>query len=767
MLLAAGLLAAGLLLTADARASSTATVKQRTLVVAGDGASDRLALRAKPRKVVIDVRDDGSADFRVARKRFDRVLVRAGSGDDRVRVLGRLGRVTIEGGRGADTLLGGRGADKLIAGEGDDVVDGNRGADTARLGAGDDRFTWDPGDGDDSVDGARGRDALAFKGSKADEAFRLSPTGARTRLVRDVGGVAVTLGALEQVDVAARGGADTLTTDELPGTTLQAVNGDLGAADGATDRVIVNAGQFDDTVDVAGADGAATVIGVSVPIALAGAEAGRDQLLINALAGFDRVASAGLQATTLALTADGGADDDALAGGPAAETFLAGDGTDAVDGNGGNDRALLGAGDDRFTWDPGDGSDAVEGEAGQDTLAFNGSGAAERFAAAANGPRVRFTRDVGNITMDLGGVERIDTAGVGGGDRLEASDPSGTDLTALRFALGTDGAADELVVNGSNGPDAVTATGAAGSATLTGLPNGAMATIVGAQSPGDKLTVNTLGGGDAVDAAALAADAARLTVDGGAGDDTVRGGRGPDVLLGGDGNDDVDGNQGDDVAPLGPGDDRFSWDPGDGSDTLEGLDGRDAMAFDGSAAAETVDVSANGGRVRFFRDVGNIVMDLGGFERIDTALFGGADRFTANDLAGTSISALGVALGADGAPDDVFALGSEGDDTVLVTGRAGAATVAGLPAGLSITGAQLPDDRLSLRMLAGDDQAGAPDLEADGIAYRAHGGDGEDLLIGSAGADILRGDAGDDTLIGGPGNDDLDGGGGSNTVVQD
>ena len=135
-------------------------------------------------------------------------------------------------------------------------------------------------------------------------------------------------------------------------------------------------------------------------------------------------------ATTLALTADGGADDDALVGGPAAETFVAGDGIDAVDGNGGDDRALLGAGDDRFTWDAGDGSDVVEGQDGMDTMAFNGSGAAEVFTASANGPRVRFTRNVGNITMDLDDVERIDAAAVGGADQLTVDDVSGTDLTA-------------------------------------------------------------------------------------------------------------------------------------------------------------------------------------------------------------------------------------------------------------------------------------------------------------------------------------------------
>ncbi len=767
MLLAAGLMTAGLvLITVDADASYSVAVKKRTLVVKGNGASDKLALRARGRRLHVDVRDDGTADFRVVRKRFDRIRVRAGSGNDLVRVRGFIGRVTIEGGRGADTLVGGRSAERLLAGDGNDVVDGNRGDDNARLGTGDDRFAWAAGDGDDTIEGANGSDTLSFGGSRADEAFRLSPNSARVRLVRDVGGVVMSLGELEQVDVAARGGADTLTTDELSGTTLQAVTGNLGGADGATDRVVVNGSQFDDTIDVSGADGAASVIGVAVPLTLAGAEAGRDQLQVNALAGFDRVTSQGLQATTFVLTADGGAEDDALTGGPAAETLLAGDGIDAVDGNGGDDRAFLGAGDDRFIWDPGDGSDTVEGQEGMDSMTFNGSGASETFTVFGSGPRVRFTRDVGNIAMDLDDVERIDSAGVGGGDTLNTADVSGTDLTALRFAMGTDGAGDEVFVDSaSNGADAITVTGAVGSANLTGLPDGLMLALTGAQVD-DRLTVNGRGGDDTIDASALAADAVRLAVDGGAGADTVRGGRGPDLLQTGDGADDVDGNQGDDIALLGAGDDRFTWDPGDGSDTLEGEGDVDTMLFNGSAAAEVFDVSRNGARVRFTRDLGNIVMDLGAFERIDTVALAGADRFNANDLSGSGLTALGVALGQDGAPDNVHAAGTDGADHARATGAAGTASVTGLSGiTLAVTGAEVPDDRLSIALLAGDDSLDASGLEADAIALRADGDDGGDNLVGGKGPDLLRGGNGDDILVGGPGDDTIEGGAGTDTII--
>ena len=71
--------------------------------------------------------------------------------------------------------------------------------------------------------------------------------------------------------------------------------------------------------------------------------------------------------------------------------------------------ALLGAGDDKFIWNPGDGSDTVEGQAGTDTLQFNGSNANENVDISANGSRVRFFRDVGNVTMDLNGIEHFNS----------------------------------------------------------------------------------------------------------------------------------------------------------------------------------------------------------------------------------------------------------------------------------------------------------------------------------------------------------------------
>ena len=117
------------------------------------------------------------------------------------------------------------------------------------------------------------------------------------------------------------------------------------------------------------------------------------------------------EATTLA----GGYDDDDLLGGAGVETFLGGPDDDSVDGNQGADVALLGSGDDSFTWDPGDGSDMVEGSRARHAR-LQRRRRSEIFDASANGQRLRFFRNLGNIVMDVDGTERVDLRALGGAD---------------------------------------------------------------------------------------------------------------------------------------------------------------------------------------------------------------------------------------------------------------------------------------------------------------------------------------------------------------
>lgn len=206
---------------------------------------------------------------------------------------------------------------------------------------------------------------------------------------------------------------------------------------------------------------------------------------------------------------------------------------------------------------------------------------------------------------------------------------------------------------------------------------------------------------------------------GGDGRDTISGGLGDETLLGGRGNDSIDGNRGADTGLLGPGDDTFIWDPGDGSDKVEGQRGADTMVFNGANAAEQVDLSANGTRLRFFRNPGNVTMDTAGVERVDFNALGGADSVTVNDLKATAVRVfnldLAAALGGvsgDGQADRVTVRGTEGGDRIVVSGDAGAVRINGLAAAIAILHPDAALDGVDIETLGGVDSVVSTGLPA-------------------------------------------------------
>jgi len=415
------------------------------------------------------------------------------------------------------------------------------------------------------------------------------------------------------------------------------------------------------------------------------------------------------------LTIDGGAGDDTLIGGDGDDTLIGGAGNDFVDGGRGSDTALLGAGKDTFVWNPGEGSDTVDGQGGNDTLDFNGSNAAENIDVSANGSRVRLFRDVANITMDLNGIEALDLNTLGSADHVTVGDLTGTDLKDADIDLSSstgpgtgDGAADTVTVDGTDGADNVKVGSAGGNVLVSGLSTDVQ--VAGAESTLDNVDVNTLGGDDTIIGQNGIAGLTDLTIDGGAGDDTITGGDGDDTLIGGAGSDSVSGGRGSDVALLGGGDDTFTWNPGDGNDTVEGQGGSDDLDFNGSNAAEKIDLSANGSRVRLFRDVANITMDLNGIEGLNLETLGSADTVTVNDLTGTDLKTANIDLSSstgpgtgDGSADTVIVNGTAGPDRVRVVRTGAQVQMTGLVPRLSISGSEPANDTLQINTLAGAD----------------------------------------------------------------
>jgi Ca2+-binding RTX toxin-like protein len=403
------------------------------------------------------------------------------------------------------------------------------------------------------------------------------------------------------------------------------------------------------------AAGTLLVNGGAVPITGSPATVSNTTLInLNALGDLDTIHFDDTNGPLPATITNGGLAADLVIGGAENDTVLGGDG---------DDTALMGGADDTFIWNPGDDNDIIEGQSGTDTLLFNGANIAERIDISANGGRVRFTRDVAAVTMDTNDVEHFLFNALGGADQITVNDLSGTDATDITVDLAStlggssgDGAADTVIVHGTVGADTFSVGGTAGSVMVGGLAakvsvlnaetsdvtqilgDGGTDTTLVNGTDGDEtfsivpngtfvrvsrvtpapfnldvategLTINAGGGNDTITGTNGLATLTALIIDGGAGNDIITGGDGVDLLIGSDGNDTITGGRGNDTALMGANDDRFIWNPGDGNDTIEGQAGSDTLQFNGANIAERIDISANGGRVRFTRDIAAVTMD--------------------------------------------------------------------------------------------------------------------------------------------------------------
>jgi Ca2+-binding RTX toxin-like protein len=453
---------------------------------------------------------------------------------------------------------------------------------------------------------------------------------------------------------------------------------------------------------------------------------------------------------------------DTLSGGSASDLIVGGPGSDTLSGRQGND-VIYAEGNDTVVWNPGDASDVVLGQGENNTLVFNAANVAENIVLSANGPALHLTRDVGNIALDAIGVQTVRIQTLAGADYVTVNDLTGTGVTNVSVDLsatggGGDGAADTITVNGTAGADVfdVAANGTAVDVdrgdTTVHVSGGELATdrIVITGVGGDAVNINGTSGPDTIQviaspiagfvraftgaftipvdvngAATLSVKAlggadtiiggsgvgslgVAIVLDGGDGDDTITGTDAADTILGGTGNDTVTAGRGNDVVLMGDGNDTFIWNPGDGSDTVEGQNGSDTLQFNGANVSEHLDTSANGTRLRFTRDVGNVTLDLNGVETVNVRALAGADYVTVNDLTGTGVTNVSVDLsatggGGDGAADTITVNGTAAADSISVAGSSGVVNVTGLPAQVHIANAEVAMDLLTVNGLGGTD----------------------------------------------------------------
>src|SRR4051812_41609575 len=196
-----------------------ARLSHGTLVVAGNDKPNKVTLRLRrghPGTLQVDVGANGSPDFSFDRKRFTRIVLEGGGGNDALAVDEGRGvfttkeRTTIDGGTGSDTITGGAGPETLTG-------------------------------------GLAGQDRLVVNGSDRADAIALAAPG-RPRLNVTRNAATSSARGFERVDVQAKGGPDTLAVGDLAGTPVRQTNVALGAADGRPDSLSLSGGPAADSI---------------------------------------------------------------------------------------------------------------------------------------------------------------------------------------------------------------------------------------------------------------------------------------------------------------------------------------------------------------------------------------------------------------------------------------------------------------------------------------------------------------------------------------
>ena len=487
------------------------------------------------------------------------------AGADTIDLLGGNDRFSGLGGN--DWISGGAGDDEISGGDGDDTIIGGSGSNTLSGDGGQDRFVIgdsapftfnviDGGAGLDTVDASQATYAMRFEWLPATSQVSIThlPTG---------------------VGLAAASGIEHWIGGSL---------GDLFSLAGMGIGLTVEGGNGFDTVDLGGMTSGAWVDGFEN----GGFEVSDGTLVVASVTQVERIVGTGFADAlnftfaAAAVTLEGGAGDDFVVGGTAADRLDGGDGDDVLDGGIGADLVFGDGGDDRLVianvTDPS--MDIMYGGAGNDLIDGRDSSAALYVDTDYSGSVVSvWETDNWNIVARVEEVEGFIGSGHddqvllhsmtvaltldgGGGDDFLMG---GRANDLVQGGAGDDylrGSEGEDVLDGGDGEDMVglSFTQFAG-VDFTFQENSAATPWIVVSDEGTDTVMNVENlefGGSYFDDRAT----------GGAGDDWLSGNDGDDRLAGGDGDDQLFGGEGADVLLGGLGADLLeggTWD-GDGED---------------------------------------------------------------------------------------------------------------------------------------------------------------------------------------------------------
>ena len=313
-------------------------------------------------------------------------------------------------------------------------------------------------------------------------------------------------------------------------------------------------------------------------------------------------------------------------------------------------------------------------------------------------------------------------------------------LATLAFPAAAHASVLSTVSNGT-----LTITGDAADDRIIVKPGSAGSVLVNDQSFAgvSKLAINSGAGADEIRIDSLALPA---TIESGPGADVIAGGPGPETIVAGDDADLVDGGAGQDTILLGAGNDTALETDG----SVDGQSGTDTVRVSGTDESEEFTLQALGTHARIVRDTGGLA-DLVRVETAELFAGGGPDLVDIGDLSATELTRIDADLGLfDGAPDSVFASGTDANDGIGASMLGDAIRVSGLKADVRVENADA--DRVTVQARGGDDKLTAIG-DVPGLT-----------LEGNEGADDLTGATAAETLRGGPGNDRARGNGGADRI---